>query len=171
MIGTRPEWMIELAALADQAAVECEWEHQFVKAIVGEHADDLTRQQLADAFRFHARDSDADEERFGPMVTFDNGASIPSPLRDVSPETCAVWAAVVEHSRNSRVRARLHDLLFECRRGDIGLHGASAVDAYLEDAGLADPPSLRTLDGLKRAYQLARLLVAATFSMQLPKIC
>ena len=150
--------MTQLAALADAAAVECEWPHQIADSIVNDLREDETRQRLAGAFRFFASGSGAGEERFGPMVTFDSGASIPGPLSDVSDETCVVWAAVAERSMSSRVQARLHDLLFERRWNNVGQHGAAAVDAYLSDAGQIDPPSLRTVDALRRAYQLARLL-------------
>ena len=158
MTGNHPDLMIELAALADQAAVECEWAHQVADLIVGDLREDEIRQRLADAFRFYARSSNNGEERFGPMVTFDSGASIPGPLADVSDETCVIWAAVAEHSKSPRVQARLHDLLFERRWNDVGIHGAAAVDAYRRDASQIDPPSLRTVDGLGRAYRLTRLL-------------
>ena len=158
MTDAQPDLMTELAALADEAAVEYEWAHQFADSIVGDFREDETRQRLADAFRFYARSSGDGEERFGPMVTFDSGASIPGPLADVSDETCVIWAAVAERSKIPRVQARLHDLLFERRWSNVGLHGAAAVDAYMSDAGQIDPPSLRTVDGLRRAYQLARLL-------------
>lgn len=147
---------VALAKLADAAAAECEWEHQIVEAVVGDHRDDLDRQRLAEAFRFHARDDDNGGERFGPMLTFEGGATVPAPLSEISDETCASWATVVGVATHPRVRARLHDLLFERRWGDVGSHGAGAIRAYIEDAELIHPPSLRSADALRRAYDLAR---------------
>lgn len=151
------ERLIELVKLADASAGECEWEHQIVEAVVGGHRDDPDRQRLADAFRFHARD-DGDGDRFGPMLTFEGGATVPAPLSEIPDETCAVWAAVVGFATSPRVRARLHDLLFERRWGDVGSHGAGAIQAYIEDAALIDLPSLRAADGLRRAYDLSRCI-------------
>ncbi len=157
MTETGDRAFIELAMLADDAAADHESEHQFVEAIVRNHRDDVDRQRLADAFRFHARDEDKDGERFGPMVTFEDGATIPAPLAEIPAETCSVWAKVAEHAAHSRVRARLHDLLFERRWPDVGVHAASAIQAYIVDAAAIDPPSLRTADALRRAYHLAKL--------------
>ena len=101
MTHARPDSMTGLSAVADAAAFECEWPHQIADLIVGDFREDETRQRLADAFRFFASGSGVGEERFGPMVTFDSGASIRGPLSDVSDETCVVWAAVTEHSKSS----------------------------------------------------------------------
>lgn len=145
---------VELAVLADSAAASSDREHQIVEAVVGDRREDLDRQRLADAFRFHARD-DGDGARFGPMFTFEGGATVPAPLSEIPDETCALWAAVAAAAAHPRVRARLHDLLFERRWGDVGSHGAGAVQAYLENAALMDPPPLAAADGLRRAYDLA----------------
>lgn len=151
--------VIELAQLADVAAAENDWEHQVVDGIVGTHREDPDRQRLADAFRFHAdHGEDRDRERFGPMVKFESGATIPAPLSEMPEETCTLWEAVAERATNSRVRARLHDLLFERRWGDVGTHAAAAIEAYLADAAPIDPPSLRTLDALGRAHNIAKMI-------------
>lgn len=49
MTDAQPDLMTELAALADEAAVECEWPHQIAELIVGDFREDETRQRLADA--------------------------------------------------------------------------------------------------------------------------
>ncbi len=72
--------LTELVGLVDAAADEREWEHQIAAAVVGEQRDNVVRQQLADAFRFHARDERKHPERFGPMFTFEGGATVPAPL-------------------------------------------------------------------------------------------
>jgi hypothetical protein len=157
MADGRDDAYSELAQLADAAAVDSEWEHQIVEAIVGDFRDDEERQRLAEAFRFHAREDKADSERFGPMFTFEGGATVPAPLPEVPDDTCSLWAAVADHATHPRVRARLHDLLFERKWPDIGGHAAAAVEAYLEDVADIDPPSQRTVDGLRRSHHLARL--------------
>lgn len=148
---------LELARLADAAAVDCEWEHQIVESIVGDSRDDEDRQRLAEAFRFHAVEEKTDAERFGPMFTFEGGITVPAPLSEVPDNTCSLWAAVAEHATHPRVRARLHDLLFERKWPDVGQHAAAAIAAYLDDATSIDPPSFRTVDGLRRSHHLARL--------------
>ena len=145
---------VELAILADAAAASGDREHHIVEAVVRDRREDLDRQRLADAFRFNARD-DGDGKRFGPMLTFEGGATIPAPLSEIPDETCALWAAVAAAATHPSVRARLHDLLFERRWGDVGSHGAGAVQAYLENAALIDPPSLAAADALRRSYDLA----------------
>jgi hypothetical protein len=156
-VGEPHDIHIELAQLVDAAAADSEWEHQIVEAIVGDRRDDESRQRLAEAFRFHAREDSSDGERFGPMFKFEDGGSVPAPLADVPEETCAVWAAVAGEAQHPRVRARLHDLLFERKWGDIGRHAALAIDAYLDDATTISPPSLRAVDGLRRSHHIARL--------------
>ena len=91
------------------------------------------------------------------MFKFEDGGSVPAPLSDVPEETCALWAAVAGEAQHPRVRARLHDLLFERKWGDIGRHATVAIDAYLDDATSISPPSLRAVDGLRRSHHLARL--------------
>lgn len=145
-----------LAAIADVAAMEHDWEHHIVAAIVGDERDDSRRQHLADAFRFHVERGDT-KARFGPMLVLENGHTVPAPLAETADETCSLWSRVASHASNPRVRARLHDLLFERRWGDVGNHATAAVEAYLEVAGAADPPSIGTLDALQRAHELSRM--------------
>jgi hypothetical protein len=154
---TERQELIELAATADAAATDFDWEHQIVAAVIGEHPEQEIRQRLADAFRFHAQDLTKNDERFGPMITFEGGATVPASLAEIPDETCAVWAEAVEHAAHPRVRARLHDLLFERRWANVGSHGPAAAAAYLEDAAVISPPSQRTVDDLRRALQLSRL--------------
>lgn len=147
---------ITLARLADDAAADAEYAHNIVGAISGDNLEDVDRQRLADAFRFHV-DKQAGGGRFGPTATFTNGTTVPAPLAEIPDETCEVWAGVVEHATHPRVRARLHDLLFERRWGNVGAHAAGAIEAYIEDVAPIDPPSLRTVDALARAHELAKL--------------
>lgn len=157
-MSNRDEDLIELARLADAAAAEHEWEHHIVEAVVGDQREDDLRQRLAEAFRFHALDKTKKGERFGPMFTFEGGGTVPAPSADIPDDTCAAWEAAAEHAAHPRVRARLHDLLFERKWGNVGSHAAGAVEAYLEDCEHIDPPSQRSVDGLRRAYQLARAI-------------
>lgn len=149
--------VVELAKRADAAAAEQEWEHQILNAILGDRRDDTDRLRLADAFRFHAREEANNSERFGPMVTFESGGSVPAPLAQMADETCELWEAVLVHAEHPRIRARLHDLLFERRWGVVGVHLTGAAEAYIEDGTAMDPPSWHSVDALRRAHHLARL--------------
>ena len=144
------------ARIADEAATDAKYSHHIVGAIIEDNPDDVDRQRLADAFRFHV-DTQAGGEHFGPMATFTNGTTIPAPLAEIPTETCEVWAGVVDHATHARVRARLHDLLFERRWGNPGAHAAGAIEAYIEDVAPIDPPSMRTVDALVRAHELAKM--------------
>jgi hypothetical protein len=91
------------------------------------------------------------------MATLKDGSSVPAALANVAPDTCRVWEAVAVHSKSWRVQARLHDLLFERRHGEVGRHAVGAAEAYLAD-GLSDqPPNLRTADALTRSHRLVKL--------------
>lgn len=147
---------IKLARVADDAAADAKYAHNFVGAIIGDNVDDVDRQRLADAFRFHVDKQDGGEH-FGPMATFTDGTTIPAPLAEIPDETCEVWAGVVDHATHARLRARLHDLLFERRWGNVGAHAAGAIEAYIDDVAPIDPPSVRTVDALGRAYELAKM--------------
>lgn len=153
---TDDDRFITLAGVADKAAAGAGYSHHIVGAITGDKHDDVDRQRLADAFRFHVDKQDSGG-RFGPMATFTDGTSVPAPLAEITDATCEVWAGVVDHATHPRVRARLHDLLFERRWGNVGAHAAGAIHAYIEEAAPIDPPSQRTVDGLARAHELAKL--------------
>jgi hypothetical protein len=147
---------LALAGVADEAAAGAEYSHQIVGVIIGDNQDDVDRQHLADAFRFHVDKQDGGM-RFAPMATFTDGTSVPVPLAEIPEDTCETWAGVVYHATHPRARARLHDLLFERRWGDVGAHAAGAINAYIEEVAPIDPPSQRTVDGLARALELATL--------------
>ena len=148
--------LVTLAGVADEAAAGAKYSHHIVGAITGDNHEDADRQRLADAFRFHVDKQDGGG-RFGPMATFTDGTSVPAPLAEIPDEACEVWAGVVDHATHPRVRARLHDLLFERRWGNVGAHAADAIHAYIEEVAPIDPPSQRTVDGLARAHELATL--------------
>jgi hypothetical protein len=147
---------ITLAGVADEAAAGAEYSHRIVGTIIGDNDGDVDRQRLADAFRFHVDKQDG-AGRFGPMATFTDGTSVPALLAEIPDETCEIWDGVVNHATHPRVRARLHDLLFERRWGNVGAHAAGAIHAYLEEVAPIDPPSQRTVDGLARAHELATM--------------
>lgn len=148
-----------LARLADAAASEYEWEHQITDAIVAGDGENVDRQRLADAFRFstgHGRSAKGD--RFGPMIAVEDGAMITVQVVDTPDEVCTLWDEIAQAATSPLLRARLHDLLFERRWGDVGAHGSRAIEAYLEDSATTEPPSLHSVDALGRARHLATLI-------------
>jgi hypothetical protein len=68
---------------------------------------------------------------FVPMMEGD-GFCYPPHIRDVPAEVGHLWGAVADRVRSPIARARLSDLCFEGRWGNVGERGRAAVDAYLE---------------------------------------
>jgi hypothetical protein len=100
---------------------------------------------------------------FVPMMEGD-GFCYPPRVDEVASEDCEVWGAVAGAVSSPVARARLHDLCFERRCGDVGAHGRAAIDAYLEMAAV-DPYSLdddrRLFVSLGRVDWLGRALALA----------
>jgi hypothetical protein len=106
--------------------------------------------------------SPTEEERrgrwgaFAPMIEWEEGVH-PPPLDRVPEEWLAAWEEEAD-GESQVTRARLHDLLWESRRGDRpDLHARAAGDAYVAVAeGGWD--SLFRADSLIRSFELARAL-------------
>ncbi len=113
---------------------------------------------LADAFRYMPNHREKAVGRFGPMVVFTDGTTVPRSLSEVPPEQCEIWDRAGKLAESPRVRARFHDLLFERRFGKVGEHGIQAAKAYLAVGTADSPPDLEAVDALARAHQLARLM-------------
>lgn len=78
------------------------------------------------------------------------------PIADSDPELIALWRAVLPTLTAPAARARINDLLFTVRDGNVGVHASDAIDAYLEAIdGQAD--DLSTTTYLMRARSLARI--------------
>jgi hypothetical protein len=110
------------------------------------------------AFDYH--ESLAHESFFEPMMEGE-GFCYPPRLDSITDEECEVWGAVADAVSSPIARARLNDLCFERRWGDVGARGRAAINAYLEMATV-DPYSLdenrRLLVSLGRVDWLSRAL-------------
>lgn len=83
----------------------------------------------------------------------------PARINDVPDPVVALWRDLAGGCAVPAARARAHDLLFERRDGDIGMHAREAIDAYLE---LVRSTSLSLLSAaaLLRAWELSRRVAA-----------
>lgn len=102
---------------------------------------------------------------FRPWIETSAGSS-PAPLTEIPNQLRAVWDRYAALLASPAARARLHDLCFETRHGDVQVHARAAVDAYLEVAGLASTKQggedtgpgrqLVAVHALQRALDLSR---------------
>ncbi|MFE2571505.1 DUF7380 domain-containing protein, partial [Streptomyces mirabilis] len=83
------------------------------------------------AFSFHR-----DEQKgfTGSYAGSDPGEPWPTDPRQVPANVLAVWAAYAADARHPGVRARLHHLLWEARKGDAFQHARQAFEAYRDAA-------------------------------------
>lgn len=164
-----PAIVAELAALLDAAAAEAVDPHEVPERLrLTEDDKKGPLGAVAMAFQYSAGyRGKEDSAFFGSMLEMTTGHRYPPALKDVSPETAALWAAVGEHVVAPLARARLNDLCFEGRWSNGGKSGRRAVDAYLTFAGdeaearddlLAARGSLARAGALRRALSLARKL-------------
>jgi len=149
-----PDRIVRLAEVADVAAANS-WSHQVVDSIrkLDNRQDTL---DLAGAFLFPTRDDDPQvRNRFGVRVFGLTEGAPPSALEETPDAVCELWAAVAARASHPRIRARLHDLLFERRWGNVGEHALGGVAAYIE---YAQQPgnSHDEVDSMQRAFQLIR---------------
>lgn len=97
---------------------------------------DLRR--LAAAFAFHLADRDSREDPSQPYLwgRYRCWTADPWPpqLTAVDEATLDVWEDAGQRSVAPAARARLHDLLFLRRHGDVRRHIQDAVEAYVEAA-------------------------------------
>jgi len=101
---------------------------------------------------------------FVPMMEGD-GFCHPPHIEDVPAEVGLLWGAVADQVRSPLARARLSDLCFEGRWGNVGEHGRVAVDAYLEMSKLdvyALDEDRRTTAVMARVDWLCRALNLAS---------
>ncbi|WP_406479799.1 hypothetical protein [Streptomyces sp. NBC_01615] len=113
------------------------------------------------AFSFHR-----DEQKgfTGSYAGSDPGEPWPTDPRQVPADVLAVWAAYAAHARHPGVRARLHHLLWEARKGDAFQHARQAIEAYRDaaaeflNAPERDSGQVRACDCLTVAQDLAASL-------------
>lgn len=88
-------------------------------------------------------------------------------VSNVLPEVIDIWVACADHVSEPVCQARLHDICFELRRGDVAHHIRTACDAYLSMAAINPHTSgieeielasacMRRVHELSRVYSLAK---------------
>lgn len=141
----------------DDSAARARWRHQVVEIFLREYeGDDRVAHGLADAFRF-ATSRGSSEPRFKPSFRFEGDETVDLPLSAIPESTCDLWERASVWAAHPRVRARLHDLLFERRWKNVGVHALAAIEAYRELASGEDPPSSQSVDSLSRSIDIARV--------------
>lgn len=83
-------------------------------------------------------------------------------VSDVQPEVLDVWVTCADHVSEPVCQARLHDLCFELRRGNIAHHIRAACEAYLSMASnnphSAGDDIQRISGAMRRMHELSRVL-------------
>jgi hypothetical protein len=99
-------------------------------------------------------------ERLGCELHPGGGVPGMPAISEISGDVVDLWAHLVSVVTSAGAAARLHDLLFTRRHGDVGAHGRQAVARYLDAVDGLDS-DLDTSTYLMRAWTLARLMRAA----------
>jgi hypothetical protein len=84
------------------------------------------------AFHYHEGYRRSQQNSFFVPMMEGEGFSYPPRINDVPAEEGRVWGAVADKVTSPIACARLNDLCFEGRWGNVGNRGRAAVDAYLE---------------------------------------
>ena len=114
-----------------------------------------------------ARSPKPGEPYFTELFGYEDGSRHPPQLSELPATISDLWSRSADVVDTPMARARLHDLCFEGRWGNVGDHARRAGDAYLELANemaavdvtdqLRAVRALRQCDALRRARSLARL--------------
>lgn len=158
-----------LVVRLDAAASRAKDPHHVVARV------DLTNEErcgplgaLVMAFQYgHDPDSKPGEAYFRSLLRCKKGCQHPPKLSAVPGAVAALWDRAASLVSSPMARARLHDLCFEGRWGDVGSHARLAGEAYLEladalaEVDASDQPgavlALRQREALQRARALGRL--------------
>lgn len=121
-------------------------------------AEALELRRLASAFAFHLADRDSREDSREPYQWGRYRCWTPHPwpsqLSAVDDATLEVWEEASRLAGAPAARARLHDLLFLRRHGDVREHLEAAIEAYLETAQNCTS-DLTQANTLERALEIA----------------
>lgn len=154
----------QLAARLDEAAVGSKNVHEMVGRL---SLSDDDREgpfgQLVKGFQYGAgrRATKPGEPYFTKMFGYENGGQYPPELADVPSDISALWDRCSRLVTAPLSRARLHDLCFEGRWGDVGAHAVEAAEAHLdlaaEIAGDA-PGQAKATEALAQVMSLRRVI-------------
>lgn len=97
--------------------------------------------------------------RPGAELVVDGGAGLPA-VKEVDADEVRLWEALVDAVTAPAAIARVSDLLFARRSGDVGAHARRAVLGYLDAVG-AREDDLNTTTYLLRAWTISRLIKAS----------
>ena len=149
---------IALALELDDAVRAASFAHQVSDQLTSANRTSPQHTQLALAFQFNSpRAGAGDGVYFKPVFVFDDACAEETELHKVDDETIDLWTRVASLVKEAEAQARLHDLLFERRSGDVGNHASKAIDAYLLHGCASEPPEFNAVRALSRALALCEL--------------
>lgn len=92
-----------------------------------------------------------------PLETEEAGWHLVCPIRSTTEDVRKLWEDLSSLVSESVPSARLHDLCFSARQGQVGSHGVAAVGAYLQwPTSMLNP--LHVSEGIARAWTIARAM-------------
>jgi hypothetical protein len=122
---------------------------------------------IAFIFRERGPQDDASVPPFRSLFGHEDGGPFSLAPNEVPETALALWEFCADRVTSPMAQARLHDLCFVVRRGDVGAHGRAAFNAYLSVADQYPSTGDQTNDvrlGLgagratRRALELARTM-------------
>jgi len=125
---------------------------------------------IAAAFLYRERGprDDRSVPVFRPFIEGEAGSAYPPPPQEMPVEVLGVWEACAQRVTAPMARARLHDLLFTARSGNVGDHARAAVAAYVELAARYPRAAAEEMErihvglgagsAIRRALELARAM-------------
>jgi len=118
------------AARVDEAASGAIDVMQITQHLSSIQEPDESIRAIYQALSYYERVGESDEDYFGPQMEYENG-SFPPRLNEMPPDVVDVWERVSLRVTEPLVSARLHDLCFIKRSGNVGDHARLAITAYL----------------------------------------
>jgi len=144
----------DLAALVDRLMTSHEYSHQMALELIRAQPPDPNNLRLADAVAVPTPDL-AEDWTLWTYTLSEDGSAQQCTINEVPSSTVELWEAVEPHLLAAASKSRFNDLLFARGAGNRGERARAAVDAYLQDAAAATPPTLASARMLRRALHLS----------------
>lgn len=150
--------LIDDAAAADPSIAELQMNGLIADAVRDDASvDEAFRRELCCTFLYKLRiDRIGDQPSAGATLEPQtaNQPSFLRPITAVTDDVAKLWEALTLSVTHDRPLARLRDLLFSARRGDVGEHGRRAIAHYLAAAPAATDHD--RVEILLRVWTIAR---------------